>query len=104
MTNIDNISIRPVQETDLNLFHSYWTGIMEENLDTLVPFWELPTLEQNKAAIQNHLEATGSIMFVAERDNEIVGVIHLSVVNRPTLNHAANIGVDSRFIPGNVLM
>jgi len=89
-----NLRIRLVTEADTEEFHRYWTELLNESLSVLVPFPKTPTLEQNTQFVRSHSDGEKSIMFVAAQEGTIRGVIHLTRIERPMLDHTVNMGLN----------
>ncbi|MEC5384484.1 GNAT family N-acetyltransferase [Uliginosibacterium sp. H3] len=91
----DAVLIRAASLDDAKLYESFMTDIFAENLDTLCPRAQSPTLEQVRSWMATHT-GESSIIFVAESRGDLVGTINLTRFGRPHVNHAIGLGLNVR--------
>jgi RimJ/RimL family protein N-acetyltransferase len=86
-------TIRTASETDAEAYEGLMAEIFAENLETLCPRAYVPTIEQVGVWISIHTEEH-SVIFLAERGAELVGLIHCTRLSRPQMDHTVGIGLN----------
>ncbi|HSD38004.1 MAG TPA: GNAT family protein [Rhodocyclaceae bacterium] len=89
----DSVLIRAASLDDAKLYESFMTDIFSEDLDTLCPRAQMPTLGQVRSWMATHT-GESSIIFLAEDLNELVGTINLTRFARPHVDHTVGLGLN----------
>jgi RimJ/RimL family protein N-acetyltransferase len=78
---------------DARSYEDFMAAMFAENLDTLCPRVEAPTLEQVERLLEKHHGDTSGVL-LAERDGVLLGTANMFRLLRPHLNHTVMLGLN----------
>jgi RimJ/RimL family protein N-acetyltransferase len=78
---------------DAQAYEDFMAAMFAENLDTLCPRVETPTLEQVERLLEKH-DGNASGVLLAECDGVLLGTANLLRLQRPHLNHTVMLGLN----------
>jgi L-phenylalanine/L-methionine N-acetyltransferase len=78
---------------DAPAYEDFMAAMFAENLDTLCPRVETPTLEQVQRLLQKHNGETSGVL-LAEHEGVLLGAANMFRLLRPHLNHTVMLGLN----------
>lgn len=89
----NSIIIRAATIVDSSAYESFLSALFAENLDTLCPRTQGPTSEQVHSWMASHT-GENSVVFLALRNDQLLGTINITRFSRPHLDHTAGLGLN----------
>ena len=87
------VTIRPARPDDAEALAQYVTTLFAEQLPVLFQRDRVLTADDERPFIQQHLDTPGSVLFVAETTERVVGMLNFTAHQEPQLRHSGALGM-----------